>query len=375
MLKARPNRLVAAAAALDAPKGELRPSGTALQEQRSRLLQIPIDKLTQFRINPRALDILPTLAVEVHNAPLRARVIALATAQVDDMSWPTLARLLPWLYDVGELRKAARSRARREPPAPPLPRWLVLHWQDVLTRDDPAGSMAAAAVQREPVLARLPRALQLPHGAPLARDTLLAVLKQGDGRWLDSQPYTETLRFIEHSGAAAAVRIALARRVLRRYGGGIRATDDLSEALEELYAVVLQLFQGGPSLRPGMWHGTPPGIRRAARWASRLVALRETFPDHRVQAWRRWLRRIDRIDRVRDIVGGVWIAGTVFAEPLEDASVCRIYTPETWMQFMDDQAASVAPIRPPKTDQRVKLPGGDPAELDNWIQARMGLRP
>ena len=92
-------------------------AGAALRigAQRDRLLAIPVAELARYRINVRALAILPVLAVEVSNAPLRERVIALSVAQAEQLSWSQLARLLPWIYADDAFRRCipeTRSTAR-----------------------------------------------------------------------------------------------------------------------------------------------------------------------------------------------------------------------------------------------------------------------
>lgn len=377
MLTARPRRLEAVSAELPELKGKLPDTPLGIAEQRERLLAIPADKVERYRINPRALDqILPALATLRRDKPLRNRVIALSAAQADQMAWSTIARLVPWIYEADVFRKRVHSRARREPPQSPLPRWLVVYWREALGREAPAERLATAARAEEPVLARLLPALQLPPGSPLAREVLRLALADRDGAWLDTQPHTETLRFIEGSGAPVGPRIELLRRILARYGGLVRTPGDLQAPTEELFMVARHLLQGWPGARPGLWRSVPASALRAARWCERLESLRDGFgtDDPRVGAWRRWLRHIQRVDTVGDGIVGVQVGVKIFAEPRENARVCRVYPPVVWQDFCARQAASDTPLAPPKPEVKLAI-ADDRSPIDAYIAERVGLRP
>ncbi|MFT4977421.1 MAG: hypothetical protein ACI8S6_003326 [Myxococcota bacterium] len=356
MLTARPSRLRAAAAALEEAKGGLSDSPLRILEQRERLLSIPADRVERYRINPRALDILPALATMRRDVALQERVIALAAAQSEQMSWDTIARLVPWQA--------------------PLPRWLVAHWRAALGRERPAEQLAQAARQEEPILARLLGGLELPLGSPLAAAVLTEALADRDGAWLDRQPYTETLRFIEDSGAPTAPRAELMRRILARHGGQARTPAELTATTEELFAVAHHRLLGWPPEQPGMWRGVPASVLRAARWCARLQALRDGFGDSdpRVTSWRRWLRHLQRVEVVGGSVVGVQIGVRVFAEPREQPRVCRVYTAPVWADFCARQAASDRPLVPPRPDHKIPI-HADREGIDAYISERIGLRP
>jgi len=375
MLKARPTRLLAATAAIAPLKGGRSEGALRIAEQRERLLSIPADKVERYRINPRALEILPTLATMRRDVALRDRVIALAAAQADQMSWATIARLTPWIYEADVFRKRVHTRARREPPQAPLPRWLVAHWREALGRDEPAEQLARSARQSEPVLARLLPALELAPGTPLADRVLSVALADRDGAWLDTQPYTETLRFIESSGAATDTRGVLLRRVVARYGGLARSPSALHPPIEELFSVARHLLGGWPQQRPGMWRGVPASALRVARWCERLQALQDSFQDDdRVASWRRWLRHIQRVDCVGEGIIGVQVGVQVFAEPREAPRVCRVYAASVWEDFCARQADSDTRLAPPRPDRKIPISDGREG-VDAYIVERMGLRP
>lgn len=371
MLTARPHRLAAAVAALPESKGDVRASGEALAAQRARLLTIPVEKLSSYRINPRALEILPTLAVEVRNAPLRERVIALTVSQIEQMAWPTLARLFPWVYDVEDVRRLAHARAKQAPPTLPLPRWLVMHWREAFGRKSPPQALAAAITTREPVLSRQLRYLQLSPDTPLASAVLEAVLDPADAGWLDNQPYTETLRFLEQSGVQARVRIRLMHQILSRFGGLVSSPFDIDAPIEEVFAVARKVLVDMPQNRPGLWDGVPPTALRVARWCGRLAQLRRALPPQRVEDWRQWLRRIDRVDVVGEHVAGVWVTGHVFAEPRKDAEIARVYLAHQWMAFVEAQGRAAETLPPPKPRARLSLAEGN-KEINDFIENRLG---
>lgn len=375
MLKARPTHLLAAVESLPVLKGTL-PSGVLrIQEQRERLLAIPADKVERYRINPRALEILPALATMRRDTELRERVIALAAAQASQMLWPTIARLMPWIYESAVFRKRVYSRARREVPRAPLPMWLVAHWREALGRDDPATLLAHSARHTEPVLARLPGYLQLPVGSPLADRVLSVALADRGDDWLDSQPYTETLRFIESSSASPTTRAALLRRILTRYGVQPRTPSALTPAHEELFAVADQLLQGSALDRPGAWRGVPAAAHRVARWSGLLRALQSGFgtTDPRVTSWRRWLRHISHVEQVGEGIIGVQVGLYVFAEPREASRVCRVYPHTVWKQHCERQAAASQRLAPPRPEARLSV-DTDRQPIDAYIKDRLGLR-
>lgn len=374
MLSARPSALEAAVAALDAPKGESSQQPLRIDTQRDRLLAIPVAELAGYRINARALEILPVLASEVHNQPLRDRVIALSIAQAEQLSWPQLARLLPWIYMVDEFRRKISRRAGSNPPPAEAPRWLQAHWQVALGREAPAAALADAGLLDEPILARLLTHLQLPIGTPLAGAVLGAVVHSQDDGWLSAQPYTETLRFIESGGAAPSLRVSLVRRLLTRYAARIRAPSELHGAALELMLLARSQLLGWPRPHHGMWHGLPTSVLLVGRWCQRRDDLSREFgdDDFRVATWSRWLRYIERIESAGAVVG-VALGARVFAELAESPTICRVYSPKTWADFVRRQAAADHRLPPPRPEVRLPASQEQRGEIDRFIIERCGL--
>ncbi len=374
LLSASPATLTAAVAALAPPKGDASTEAPRVAAQRERLLAIPVAELARYRINARALEILPVLAIEVHSPELRERVIALSIAQAEQLSWPLLARLLPWIYMIDDFRRLIHARARRSPPPATAPRWLAEHWQEALGRESPAAALAEAGLAAQPTLARLLRHLQLPIDTPLATSVLSAIVHSRDDAWLSGQPYTETLRFIESSGADPAVLVPLTRRILARYAGRIRDPGELRGAPLELMLLARRRLLGWPRPRSGMWHGLPASVLLVGRWCQRRDDLIAAFgeDDFRVTSWLPWLRYITRIETAGAVVG-VTLGARVFAEPAGEPTICRVYSPPTWADFVRRQADSERLLPPPRPEVKLKAAPESRPELDRFIRERCGL--
>ncbi|MDG1481755.1 MAG: hypothetical protein P8R54_19325 [Myxococcota bacterium] len=373
-MSARPVTLQRAVDGMAAPKGDHPATPLRIAAQRDRLLAIPVAELAHYRINARALAILPILAVEITNTPLRQRVIALSIAQAEQLTWSTLARLLPWIYMVDDFRRKIHSRARKSPPPTNAPRWLRVHWRSALGRESPAAALAEVGLSTEHTLARLLAHLQIPYGTPLATAVLSAVVHSRDDTWLAAQPFTETLRFIESSGAAPSVRVPLVRRILARYASRIRDPDELEGAMLELMLLARQQLAGWPRSHSGAWSGLPAGVLLACRWCQRRDELIEVFgvDDFRVAGWIPWLRYIERIERAGPVVG-VTIGTRIFAEPADAPTICRVYSPPTWRDFMRRQADSELPLPPPRPEVRLSGDQESRPEIDRFILDRCGL--
>ena len=374
MLSARPSALEAAVAAMRPPKGESRPESLRIDAQRERLLAIPVTELARYRINARALEILPVLAGEVHNQPLRDRVIALSIAQAEQLSWPQLARLLPWIYMVDDFRRTISRRAGAKPPPDDAPRWLRVHWRTALGREAPGEALAEAGLLDEPILARLLAHLQLPIGTPLAEAVLGAVVCSRDDGWLSAQPYTETLRFIESGGAAPSIRTAMLRRILIRYAARVRDPSELTGATLELMLLAREQLLGWPRPHAGLWHGLPASVLLVGRWCQRRDALIDAFghEDFRVSSWSRWLRYIERVEQAGAVVG-VALGARIFAERADSPTICRVYSPTTWADFVRRQADADRLLPPPRPEVRLPASPEQRAEIDRFILERCGL--
>ena len=277
-LTATPTRLREAVGRL--PKSRYDPHLTVphskVRQLRERLLQIPVEELVNFRLHPRALEALPYLAVEVKNAELRKRVIQIGVNNFDALSWSTLARLLPYLYLEDTLRRPAHRRARKDPPVHPLPRWLTAHWRASLGPRQPGAELAIVESSEQPILARLLPGLGLQTGSPLATRVLEVALEQTSDAQLRQQPYTETLRFIEQSGAAAHLRSGLLHRLLELYlpAVGSPAQLEAQPALQELLALAHKCHHGWPDESSSRWGHLSEPVVTVARWAAASARAR-----------------------------------------------------------------------------------------------------
>ncbi len=337
LLSARPTRLREAVEALPPPKGSRTRPRRPIAQLREQLLGRSIEQLRQQRMTHKAREVLPYLAVETRNPELRKRIVALTIQQVEEMRWRLLAQMIPYLWEEAELRQAARARAERDPPDAG-PRWLVQHWTEVLGSEDPPAALARIGITEEPILGRLLSHLELRNGSPLGQAVLAAALDQATDDWLSSQPYTETLRTIEHSTAGPEIRMRLLAMVLERYIGPATSWQFFSGGpIVELMNVAQRMLRGWPDERPGTWKQMPLRARQIGRWMHHRERLDSLFPVSRPDpmnlsaTWRRVLPWIDEM-RVDETTGvfTMQLGAHVFVEDPSAPQSYRIYSVRRW---------------------------------------------
>lgn len=372
MLTARPQRLAAAVSELSKPRQPPATRTLRIEQQRQRLLAISPEKISRYRINPRALEILPELATLQRDPELQQRVIALSIAQLPQMPWKTLSRLTPWIYTDDAFRGHLREFLTQNPPPKETPVWLAKHWRAALNEQAPARQLAAVGCQHQPVRAQLLRDLQLSPNSPLGERVLTHAVQMDDVDWLGEQPFTQTLRFIEHSSASVAARHVLLRKLLNRYGALVQTPQHLNAAMMELFSVAHHAFGGLSSHR---WHGVCAAATQAAQWCAVLRGFVEIFgeDDPRAAFWRRWLSHVRAVDVLGEDVTAVWVGTWVFAEPRNNARLCRVYDERTWMAHCRAQAQSTALLAPPVADTRIPVQQGRHG-IEAFLRGRLGLQ-
>lgn len=333
---ARRSRLVDIVEGLPEAKGSTTPPRAAIRQLRKKMLSMGLGDLARMRMTRKAHEAMPHLATERRHPELLERVTFIATADMDRIAWPTMARILLYLYNEGTLRKAAFERASKEPPQDG-PRWLRKYWEHALQKKLPARRLAKAALDANPVLVGVPQHLQLRQGTPLSEEVMVWAVQLCD---IGQQPWTETLRWIERSGTAPRTRRLLLRRILEHWP--IKKPEDLarSDAMMDLYRLAMLRMGGPPALRPGLWRDMPDHIRAAGDMAWKIPPLDQ---ERRV-FWMYHLHRIDRVD-VNQVCAGILIGDQVYAEALAFAHAIRIYSREDWERCF--------PELPPETSMRV----------------------
>jgi len=318
---ARRSQLVDIVAGLPEPKGKPTPPRAAIRQLRKKMMSMGISDLARMRMTRKAHEAMPHLATERRNPALLERVSFIATQDMDRISWPTVARILLYLYDEPGLRKAAWERASSGTPEAG-PRWLRHYWEQALQKKMPARRLAKAGLKDEPSLVRLPHHLQLRQGTPLCEELMVWAVQLCD---LESQPWTETLRWIERSGTAPRTRRLLLRRILERWT--VREPLELarSDALMEIYRLATLRLAGPPSLRPGLWREMPERVREAGDVAWRIPPLEA----ERRMFWVGYLEAIERVD-TNAVCAGVVVGDRVFAEALSYAHAVRVYERSNW---------------------------------------------
>ncbi|MED5374357.1 MAG: hypothetical protein VX899_25285 [Myxococcota bacterium] len=277
MLKSRPERIQSAVEALPPKKAPLRNSRPSVDAFREQLLSKPVEALARVRLREKALETLPQLATERRNAELRERVLALSVQYAGELRWPTLGRLLPWVIDHDPLRKAVFQRCSAKPPDESAPLWLRRHWKQALARNHGVSRLVDIGLVEQHVLALLLPHLELKGRSPLAEAVLSEAISRYDRGALLDQPWTETLRFIEHSGAPWGPRRRLLRGILAALPEQDPASLRTRPALQELMALSRSRL-GSPRTRPGAWLDLPPHILALERAYEDIGAIRAAFP-------------------------------------------------------------------------------------------------
>ncbi len=330
---ARRSRLVDIVEGLPEAKGSPTPPRAAIRQLRKKMLSMGLGDLARMRMTRKAHEAMPHLATERRNPELLERVTFIATADMDRIGWPTMARILLYLYNEPALRKAAFERAGRE--APDVgPRWLRRYWEQALQKKLPARRLAKAALEKQPVLVDVPQHLQLRQGTPLCEEVMVWAVQLCD---LERQPWTETLRWIERSGTGPSTRRLLLRRILEHWP--VDKPEDLarSDALVDLYKLATARMGGPPSLRPGLWRDMPESVRRSGDQAWRIPPLDQ----ERRLFWIWHLHQIERVD-TNAMCAGIVVGDRVFAEALSFAHAVRVYSLEDWERCFPDLPAETS---------------------------------
>jgi hypothetical protein len=353
MLSARPVQLQAAVDALPQSKGNRTRARRPIAQLRAQLLERSIEQLSQQRMTHKAREVLPYLAVETRNPELRARIVALTIQQVGEMRWRLLAQMIPYLWQEDELRSAALARARQDPPQAG-PRWIHEHWEASLGAESPPAALARIGLKEEPILGRLLGHLELRNGSPLGQAVLAAALDQATDAWLASQPYTETLRTIEHSTAGPAIRMRFLGMVLDRYISSATSWQLFSGGPNvELMKVARTILRGWPDERPGTWKDMPLRARQVGRWIHNREQLDSLFgigqpdPMDLNDTWRRVLPWVDEmmVAPGRGLFA-MRLGKFVFLEQTGRPQLCLIYPVRGWWRAWRDILSAHPPPLP-----------------------------
>ena len=280
------------------------------------------------------------IQLETRNPELRKRIVAMTTQQVGEMRWGLLAQMIPYLWEEKALRQAAFERAKIDPPMQG-PLWLKQHWKAALGPHDPPRALAQLAIKEEPILSRLLGHLELRNGSPLGTAVISSVLDLGTDEWLGLQPYTETLRTIEHSTTEPTVRMRLLAMVLERYLRNAQSWQLFSGGpMLKLMEVYRSILRGWPDERPGPWQKMP---NRAIEIGRRLYfrdQLDKLFPAERAdpmslhRTWRRLLPWVDTM-QVEPSKGLMTfkLDRHIFVEQVKQPQRCLIYPVTGWWRI------------------------------------------
>ena len=340
ILKARPTRLQEAVDALPMPKGSRTKARRPIAQLRAQLLERSVEQLSQQRMTHKAREVLPYLAVETRNPELRKRIVAMTTLQVGEMRWGLLSQMIPYLWEEEPLRQAAFERAKTDPPQQG-PRWLKQHWHAALGASNPPQALARLALKEEPILSRVLGHLEIREGSPLGQAVISATLDLATDEWLGLQPYTETLRTIEHSTTDPALRMRLLALVLDRYLRDTQSWQLFSGGpMLELMEVSHSILRGWPDERPGPWQKMPNRAKEIGRRLHFREQLDELFPAERADPMnlhRTWQRLLPWVKSMQVQRSKGWmtlqIGHHIFLEQIKQPHRCLIYPVTGWWRI------------------------------------------
>ena len=328
MLKARPDALKRATDGLAPKKAPLRKVKAGVTAFRAQLLSKPVDALTRVRLRPKALEALPLLATELRNPELRERVLALTLQYAKELRWPTLGRLLPWVIDEPQVRRVVHERcSERSPQQPgpggPAPAWIERHWRAALAKNHYISRTLDVTLAEQPVLAELLAGLGLQGASPFSTTLLERAVARHSPAQLLEQPWTETLRFIEHSKAPWSGRKAMLVGILQALPASPARLAE-HPAWLELSGLAVQRL-GLPSERPGAWKEQSQATQEMVSSAYQLAAPLRAFPERDPRAWM-WMRldarSAERVGPAVLLTVGRWIC----AERASSPAAVRIWS-------------------------------------------------
>lgn len=271
-----PQTIEAAASSLPAPKGNRRRARVRIDDFRDRLIDLPRNKLNQWKLKPAAQELLPYLAAEKSNPDLQERVRVLCLSSIETLSVRCIQRLVLSMYDDHEFKILAKSRLLKEE----NPEWL--NPVEILEQNLP--NTLAEKICREfiPVHDAL-RTLALPSWSGLAEATLNSISKHWSADYLKSLPASETLDWIARSSAPVTIRNRLLKALLRRYATCVPSPEWIQKGrpLGELIRVAMSLWPY-PS---AFWKQAPPDAEKAAKWIHHGTKLRQHLSTRESDFW------------------------------------------------------------------------------------------
>lgn len=272
-----PQTIEAATQRLPHPKGNRRRARVRIDDFRTRLLALPSNKLSQWKLKPAAQELLPYLAAERSKPELQRRVRILCLTSLPTLSLACVRRLLLSMYDDNALKSEAQKRLKDEHNPP----WLtpIEH----LEQDLPNVLAQHICSSGIPIHEAL-QSLELPSWSALSSATLSAIPKHWSAEYLKELPAAETLNWIAHSSAPVLIRNLLLKALLRRYATCIPDPQWVQQ--ERPLGVLIRKSMMLWPYPSAMWKKAPPDAQRAARWVQTHNKLRQHLSTQEFEFWK-----------------------------------------------------------------------------------------
>ena len=284
--RAVPHHIEAASLQLPKPKGSRRRARVNINDFRKRLIELPTDKLSQWKLKPAAQEYLPYVAAEKSNASLQRRVAILCLACFEQLQPNCAVRILLSMYDNPEICAKAQSHLK----AHPRPKWLADI--DALSPKLP-DLLAQFICENKTPLHNALSELEIPSWSALGTAVYDAIPKHWDAEYIMELPASETLDWIGHSSAPITLRQSLMKALLRRYGSCIPQTQWIQSGkpLGNLIQTAMRIWPYPSAL----WKNVPKDAARAAHWIFIEQQLKQHLSNHELAFWRQAIEHIVEI--------------------------------------------------------------------------------
>lgn len=286
IFQAVPQHIEAASHSLPKPKGSIRRARVNIDDFRKRLLDLPIEKLGQWKLKPAAQEYLPYIAAEKSNDKLQKSVAILVLACFDQLQTNCIYRILLSMYDHPEICKLAQQRLQTEERPP---------WLSNLETLDPRlpQVLAQQACDEHRPLHDLLKSFEIPSWSALGTAVYAAIPKCWNAHYLMRLPAAETLNWIAQSSGTIVIRSLLMKALLRRYGSCIPDPQWIQpgKPLGNLIRTAMRIWPY-PS---AIWTKMPKDAAKAAHWISIEQQLKQHLNSHERDFWKLAIHDIRQI--------------------------------------------------------------------------------
>jgi len=367
----RPQQLQQAVDSLPEPKGRPRKGTSKVRDIRKKLLQVPIEKLAQWKMKANMLDVLPYLAAE-DNQDLQERVLVIAINGLPTMKNSTLMRLLPFLYREMSFVEVLNARFIANPPDSPA--WIKEYWK-AFRKKDPAMEIAQRMISTGVKMTEIKGHLGMISTNELYLDIVGRYISTMDLASLKREPYQDVLACCR-GGFPLSSRRNVVHWLLGEYLIEEHSLSVLQEGgpVRELLLLALDIFQKYD------WEKLPPSTQSLAN-ALRIEQQLFHLLGHgdsmrRARWWRRWVNFVDEIHYHRPsgkifLFCGDFVCVEAIAVPLW----LHIYPKDELLRNIQAKIWQSMPfnITIPSVEKQ-RIPGWQ-LQFDDWMKKRCKGRP